>query len=174
MNKLSDIDISLSQGQLYSRKHFIVLWLALISSSLLIVLGIISLVLSCIEWDREILFVAILCILIGIAFLVVLVYCFVKDRKIKRRVIIWLEDAVKLTAMANKVDEFRAGFQLLSVKLRVEFNLNGVPHVCESSAKCFGGKPGYLGAFRRYVDKKIDILYSPKYDEVLILKATEL
>lgn len=174
MNKLSDIDISLSQGQLYSRKHFIVLWLALISSSLLIILGIISLVLSCIEWDREILFVAILCTLIGIAFLVVLVYCFVKDRKIKRRVIIWLEDAVKLTATANKVDEFKAGFQPLSVKLRVEFSLSGVPHVCESSAKCFGGKPGYLGAFRRYADKKIDILYSPKYNEVLILKTTEL
>lgn len=172
VNKISDIDVSLSHGQLYSTKHIIVLWFAFISSSLLITVAIISLVLSCIEWDSTIFFVGIMGILTGVGFLIVSIYCFVKDKKIKWRVSVWLEDAVKTTAFLSKVDAFRAGFQPLSVKIRVKFSLNGATYVRESSATCFGGKRGYLGTFKRFVDKKIEILYSPMYDEVLILKET--
>lgn len=173
MNKLSDVDVSLSQGQLYSSKHIIVLRLALISASLLIIAGIMSLVLSCIEWDKEIFVSAILCTLMGIGFLSVLIYCFAKDKKIKKQVVTWLSDAVKTTAISSKVGEYRAGLQPSSVKIRVEFSLNGLTYSRESTAACFGGKPGYLGAFKPYTDRKIKILYSPKYDEILILKATE-
>lgn len=172
MNKVSDIDVSLSQGQLYGTKHFIVLWLSIIISSLLVAIGIILLTLFCIEleWNGEIFFSCVFCIIIGSGFLISMIYCFVKDKKIKKCVSLWLEDAVKITALTNKVDEFRAGFQPLSVKICVKFNLNGLTYFRESSAKCFGGKPGYLGVFKHYMDKEISILYSPKYDEILLLK----
>ena len=172
MNKLSDIDLSLSQGQLYGTKQFVALWIAVVSASLLIIVGIISVVLSCIEWDSEIFVVGILLMLMGIAFLSVLIYCFVKDKKIKRRVVLWLEDAEKTTAYSSKVDEFRVGLSS-AVKIRVKFNLNGLTYTRESSVKAFGGRPGYHDAFKRYMDKQIRILYSVKYDEVLILKPTE-
>ncbi len=142
MNKLSDIEVSLSQGQLYGTKHFIVLCLAFVSSSLLIIVAIVSLVLSCIEWDIFIVLVCIICIIIGVGFLSVSIYCFVKDRKIKRRVVIWLEDAVKTSALSSKVDEFRAGLQPLSVKIQVQFSLNGVTYVRDSRATCVGGQRG--------------------------------
>ncbi len=140
MNKISDIDVSLSQGQLYGNKHLIVLWFGIISSSLLIIVGIISLVLSCIEWDSEIFVAGVLCPLLGIAFLSVLIYCLVKDKKIKKRVAIWLDDAIKTAAYSSKVDDFRAVFQPLSVKIQVKFSLNGLTYIRESSATCFGGE----------------------------------
>ncbi|MCH5157816.1 MAG: hypothetical protein J1F33_01340 [Clostridiales bacterium] len=170
MNKYSDVDVSLSQGQLYGTKHFVVLWLGNISSSLLIVVGIILMVLSCTEWNSQMFIVALLGILVGMGFFSVLIYCFVKDKKTKRQVVMWLSDAIKTTAFSKKVDEYRAGFQPSAVKIRVEFSLNGIKYVRESSATCFGGRPGYLGTFKPYANKRIDILYSPKYDEVLILK----
>lgn len=173
MSKLSDVDVSLSQGQLYSAKHFVTLWLAVVSSSLLVIVGIICIVLSCIEWNSEIFIVGFLCVLTGIGLLGVWIYCFIKDKKIKKRVSVWLDDAVKTTAISSKVGEFRAGSQPSSVKISVKFGLNGITYTRESTATCFGGKPGYLGAFSRYADKQIEVLYSPKYDEVLILKQTE-
>lgn len=86
MNKVSDIDVSLSQGQLYGAKHLIVLWFSVIISSLLVAIGIISLTLFCIEldWDWEILFSCVACILVGVGFLIIMIYCFVKDKKIKK------------------------------------------------------------------------------------------
>ena len=173
VNKLSDVDISLSQGQLYSAKNLVILWLGAISSSLLIAVGIISFVFSCIEWDGVIFFVACMSFFFGIGLLAFFVYLFVRDKKIKKKVVLWLEDAVKTTAYSSKIDEWSIGFYPSVIKICVKFSLNGLTYSRESSGTNVGGKPGYLGVFKRYADKEISILYSPKYDEVLILKATE-
>lgn len=170
MNKISDIDVSLSQGQLYSTKHFIVLWFAFISSSLLIIVGIVSLVLSCIEWDSEILIGGILCILIGIGFLIVVSYCLMKDKKIKRQAVIWLEDAIELKAHSHKIDEHRLGFQPKATKIQIDFILNNNHYKIESTCKVFGCYEGCVGCFNKYADRDVNILYSPKYNEVFIIK----
>lgn len=170
INRLSDIDVSLSQGQLYHTKHLIVLWLAFISSSLLIIMGIISLVLSCIKWDKKIFIVGVLCMLIGIMFFIISIFCLVKDNKAKRRIAIWLEDAVELKAHSQKINERRLGIQLKATKIQVNFTLNNDCYIVESTYKVFGGYEGCVGCFNKYANRDVNILYSAKYNEVMILK----
>lgn len=40
----------------------------------------------------------------------------------------------------------------------------------ESTARVYGGGEGYVGCFNKYADREVNILYSPKFDEVMILK----
>lgn len=49
------------------------------------------------------------------------------------------------------------------------FKYNGEKIAKYSTAKVFGGQIGYLGTFNKYANKKVTILYSPSFDEVLIL-----
>lgn len=170
MINISDIDVSLSQGQLYRIIHFIILWFAFISSSLLIIMGIVSLVISCIEWDSEIFIAGIICIFMGICFLIVITHCLIKDKKIKRKVVIWLEDAKELKAYSKKIDEHRLGMQPKSTKIQIDFTLNNNRYKIESTYKVFGGYEGSVSCFNKYADRDVNILYSPKYNEVLILK----
>lgn len=170
MNKLSDIDVSLSRGQLYGKKQLVVGWIGIISAVLLMTLGIASIILSCIEWDVQIFSSALMGVVIGAAFLAVLIYYFIQDKMIKKEVSLWLQDASIVQATSEEVDSFRAGFQPIGVKIRVRFDINGIAYARESTTKVFGGKIGYSNAFKKYTNRKIKIMYSPKYDEVMILK----
>ena len=170
MNKLSSIDVSLSRGQLYGKKQFIVGWIAIISAIILMLIGSISFVLAVMDWDSQIFIVAILCVIIGIAFLVTIICQFQKDKKTKKEVSLWIKDAIQIRAIAEVMDSFRAGFQPIGVKICVKFYIGEIAYVRESTVKPLGGKIGYSSAFKRYLNRPIEILYSPMYDEVLILK----
>lgn len=168
--KLFNIDVSLSRGILYGNKQFVVGGIAIASSVLLIILGIASLILTCLEWDAQIFFCAIASALIGITFLVVMIYCLIKDKKNKKDVSLWIEDAIKVHGIAEKIDAFRPGFQPICYKIRVKFYIGETSYMRESTTKGLFGMKGFNNVFKKYADKSVELLYSPTYDEVLILK----
>ena len=90
-----------------------------------------------------------------------------------------LKDGVVLTAkseVTDRSDELLGLIRSRAVRIKVTFYLDGVKYVRRSGQKgykqIFDGskKAGYDNAFWRYSDREINILYSPKYDQVFILK----
>ncbi|GHV02932.1 hypothetical protein FACS1894211_15200 [Clostridia bacterium] len=78
---------------------------------------------------------------------------------------------MKRGAYSSKIDEVRSVvWQPKAIKIQVRFKIAGQQHKKESTAKVLGGWKGYLGAYKKYADGEIRILYSPKYDEGLIVK----
>ncbi len=57
-----------------------------------------------------------------------------------------------------------------ATKIRIDFYCNDAAFRKESTVKVFGGQSGYVGCFNNYADKEVNILYSPQYDEVMIIK----
>lgn len=145
-------------------------WIAIICAILLIIVGCGSLVISFIEWDSQIFIVAILCDVIGTGFLAILIYQFRNDKKIKKEVALWIKDAISLYATVEVIGSFRAGCQPRCIKICVNFDIEGRVYARESTVKVLGGKKGFSSAFKKYANKTIKILYSPLYDEVLILR----
>jgi hypothetical protein len=117
-----------------------------------------------IEWDGQQIFAIILGNLLFLSFFVILVYILVKNNKLKIRIKIWLEDAIETTAYSKQAGENRLGIQPKAIKILVKFKIGDRVIKRESTAKVFGGQKGYLGTFKKYADREINILYSPKYE----------
>lgn len=95
-----------------------------------------------------------------------------KNTQHMKRILLWMEDAVELSAFSRKVGETRTSFNPQIYKIQVEFTYNGKLLHQESTCKPIGGgtEIGYHRIWKDYLDKKIDILYSPKYEQVMVLK----
>lgn len=98
----------------------------------------------------------------------------IRNEKIRKKVVVWIQDAIEISAYAKNIGtKYWIGVPL--VKLQVEFELDGIKQVRTSEKEKRGvldlGRPvGYFSGITKFIDKKIDILYSPKYDQVMILK----
>lgn len=171
---ISNIEASLSQGNILSKKQFIVLHILMLVCLILPLLTIILSIIPQVEWNKALMATIILGDIIFLSFLWVLIYIKLKNNSIKKKIIKWLEDAVELKAYCRKIDENRLGIQPKAVKIQVKFKYNNKKYSRESTARIFGGQPGYLSVYKKYADRIIEILYSPKYDEVLILKKSKL
>lgn len=89
----------------------------------------------------------------------------------------WAEDAVLLTAQATETDRiYIHGNHMSKIKISVTFTFNGKKMTQKSGDKntkksgIFHLNAGYDVVFCKYVDRPIKILYSPQYDQVMILK----
>lgn len=104
----------------------------------------------------------------------VLLFLIIRNEKIRKHILVWIDDAVELSAYCKNIGvKHWIGIQL--TKLQVEFNINGVTYVRTTDIERrslfnFGRPLGFLASMSKYADKSIKILYSPKYDEVMILK----
>ncbi len=105
--------------------------------------------------------------LIGVGVIVVIT----KKHLLKRRIFLWLDDAVERKATTTTVDMYRYPIRA-NVKLKVKFNYNNKKYIFISGdstkSRILGN--GYNKIFAKYADREIKIFYSPKYDEVLLLK----
>lgn len=166
---LNDIDISLSLGQLvYGKK-----WVPVICFILMAMLFPILTLVICsfsINWNPDMIVTLILLNLFSLAILSLPLYIIIKDKWIKKQVTIWMKDSVKLEACSKKIDECNLMFLPKGIRIQVAFEMNGTKYVRNSTVKTFGGGKAYLTSFTKYADRKINVLYSPKYDEVMILK----
>lgn len=164
-----DIDISLSLGQLiYGKK-----WVPVICFLLIAVLfPILTLVMCCfsISWDFGMIVTLVLLNLFSLTILSLPLYIIIKDKWTKKQVTIWMQDAVKLEAYSKKIDECKLMFLPKGIRIQVAFEMNSTKYVRNSTVKTLGGGKAYLASFTKYADRKINVLYSPKYDEVMILK----
>ena len=108
-------------------------------------------------------------------------FLLITHHKIRSKIKLWLQDSVHLTAISNAVGAYKynqGGFiPTTSTKLMLTFKYNGKQIIKYSGRELPGGSPqsskyGYSRAFTKYANKEIPILYSPKYDQVLLLKVT--
>lgn len=166
--KITDVDVSLSHGQ-YFRKRFIIVYIGMAVCCFFPILTVIMLALQ-LEWDMQMIVAMALGNVGSIAFLAVLIYIKIKNDKLKNKIKLWLADAVELKAYSTKIEEHKMGFQPIATKIQVEFDYADKHYKIESTYQVFGGYKGCVGCFNKYADREINILYSPKYDEVMILR----
>lgn len=89
---------------------------------------------------------------------------------------LWKEDAILCTAKTKILGSsciYSGGVSLLTAKISVIFYCQGKLIKKESGTKKSTGIKlfnGYSKIFMRFSDREIQILYSPKYDQVMILK----
>ncbi len=167
--KNNNIIASLKYGRIWSGK-LLLLWIFLS----LFGLGAIIFSLPCWTfWNlREEMIEFIACMGVGILFLSIGLTYLIKNHILKKKIDIWLEDAVELKAVSQRFDRIWS-FPYINfryVKIHIEFRYNK-KRIHKYSGD--GKRNGYDTVFYKYADREIDILYSPKYDEVMILKESK-
>ena len=107
----------------------------------------------------------------GLSYIIIVVSR--ENRNIRR----WEKDSVMLFAHVSEVDRMGNGaINTVKVKISVKFNYNGVKRIQESGEKnnkksnIFYIHPGYDAIFLKCIGDRRRILYSPAYDQVLLLK----
>lgn len=110
--------------------------------------------------------------------LTVLVFiCIMINHKNCKLVKKWSEDAVLIKAQTKSIGDavvFSGAIPIKVEKMLVIFEYDGKLIKKESGSQrlgFFSSMQGYSALFRKYVNREINILYSPRYDEVMILKA---
>ena len=167
---VSNIEVSLSKGRLFVKRDFVLFAILLVVSFIFPLLTIILPFIPEMEWESDVIIAMVIGNLLSIALMALSIFAIVRDKKVKSEVQLWLKDAVKITAIANYAGEIRFGFQAKATKIQVDFVLDGKHYYRESTVKILGGEAGYNSAFNKYVNKYVRIMYSPKYDEVMIIK----
>lgn len=172
--KSEDIDATLKYGQIFASKGWRILFITVyvfmgIAFAIMLTM-LIGIPLTVGEFDSSSI-AAILgggsaSVFISICMTCVLLYC----RSGKKKVDLWLKDAVLLKARTKSIGEqtvFRGFMVREAAAIEVEFVYNDIRHIRQSTYK---GKPAYLPVFMKYANQTITIAYSPKYDEVMFIK----
>lgn len=169
--RIKDVDASLSYGKIYSsgRWNIVVVLLAILGISALVVasIGLID-----VQSDKTLLLSAIMGYVIGgVSFLAALLLGLYISRG-RRKAKLFLQDAILLNARAEALGtQFEVRYPAIAmsaVALRVKFRYHDRKIVKDSTWK---GSGFHLVVFKKYADREIKIAYSPKYDEVLLLKS---
>lgn len=91
---------------------------------------------------------------------------------VEKKIRLWLRDAVPLTAKSQTVAvrEIRARVTYKAIKISVKFFYNGEKHIQASgNPEKHNETNGFSQAYFDYTNREIKILYSPSYDQVMIL-----
>lgn len=111
--------------------------------------------------------------IIGLTPLICIFFVFL-DRK--RKILLWLEDAIEVEGITKTIDKRKWMIVASLVKLKIEFIINGVKFERYTGDEKvspywnYHARDGYYSGIEKFADKKVKLLYSPKYDEVMILK----
>ena len=108
-------------------------------------------------------------ILPPVIFLIVIL----KNEKARKNILLWLDDAIETDAHSYLYSTTNAGRGLNELyKIKIKFKIDGKHISCLSKDHPVDGgiTMGYSLFWRKYIDKGLRILYSPKHEEVMILK----
>lgn len=172
--KLQDIDASLTYGQIFTAKVwkslFIFMYVSCGLVGICIIVMLIGVPLTIGTYSSDDIIVLV-CGSISVFILFSLAVLLDKFfKKGKKKATLWLEDAVVLEAYAKSIGQtlhVRNMIMRTATALEVSFEYDDKRCVRQSTYK---GKPLYLAVFTKYADRKILITYSPKYDEVMLIK----
>ena len=167
---VSDIEASLSLGIILNKKQSLFLSLGIAICLILPVVTFMLVIIPEVIWNILLIVTLFFANLLCLSLFGILVYIKLKNIKIKKKISAWLDDAIELIAFCKIIGENRLGIQPKATKVKVEFKFDNINHIKFSTAKVFGGQTGYLGTFNKYSNKVLRIAYSPRYDEVMILK----
>lgn len=103
----------------------------------------------------------------------------IKNHRHVRAIRLWIQDAVPYTVFAEKVDEdgieYRWAHPSPGVRIVVRFRYQGrrITRFSGAGRNGLNTREGYYPGWKKYCDREIDILYSPKYDQVIVLKNSD-
>ena len=168
--KVQDIDITLSDGQLQTGSRIFLLGLGLSLAMIYPIITIIIAIGYSFIMQEQGIWLFIFLNTVCIAFFIICLWALLKNRTLAKEIDKWLEDARETTAISRLVGEYYMGMQPKVGKIEITFWLDGKRYVRESTAKGWGGQKGYMACFRKYAERNVRILYSAKYDKVMIPK----
>ena len=162
---------SLAYGKKYPIGFLVFLILALLLATALMLLSIICAILYA---EYAALAALVLPFIVIPAFLCLIVLISKENKDIKK----WEEDAVLLSAQAIEAGSIRNPFfGRTKFKIAIKFIFDGRKIVQDSEKENKRKKsiwvnmyPGYDEVFRKFIGRSIQILYSPKYEKVLLIK----
>ncbi len=156
--KDQNIIYTLTYGGYATKKQKIVV---LVVPNIFVILGTIIFILMLIYKEHNA-WLGLIISLIGIIALIHIIYALNKETKQDKEICIWIndEDLIKTTAKSWQYGSNYSTF-ITSYKFGIEFNVNG--NVIKKVSLNFDG------FYKSIKNKEIEILYSPKYDEVMIL-----
>ena len=125
----------------------------------------------------EFVFTLIVVIFAFLFIITVVSYLVFRNERIRKEILLWLDDAVEVSGFARKIGDtgidetidWLVGRERFT-KIQVVFKIDGKRYKRESVTKEFENPKGYSQIWNRYADREVRILYSPKYDQVMILK----
>ncbi len=173
---ISNIDASLEYGRFFTGGWVKFMYFSLIVASLLPLITIFMIVITLtigMNWDNDMIIALIGCNIFGIPLAVVFIYFIVRNDKLKKKITSYVEDAIEIKAASNTIDRICTLGQFFDgVKIQISFVIDKKRYVRTSGTTENEKKlrNGYHKIFSRYTDREINILYSPKHDQVLILK----
>lgn len=98
----------------------------------------------------------------------------IKNHRHLKAIRLWMQDAVPYTVFAEEAGRqyLVNGFGRYAARIVVRFSYHGREIVRLSGEGSKGPltKEGFFPAWNKYCNREIDILYSPKYDQVIELK----
>lgn len=110
--------------------------------------------------------------LISISMVIAYFIAVIQNEIVKRKLKRWLEDAIQLKAYAEGIEHpIQTRYTAGIMKLRISFKYEGklIKKYSGSNEDIYSNN-GYDRIFNQFADKEIDILYSPKHDEVILLE----
>lgn len=111
---------------------------------------------------------------VGVPMAALIVYVLITKHRLKKKIYRWMEDAVSLYAESFAVSRIR-----FVLAWHSETKLKLIFHYKKEKIVLYSGDPaknyhilkanGYYRVLEKYSDRKVDILYSPKYNEVMFV-----
>ncbi|MCL2847216.1 MAG: hypothetical protein FWE13_00495 [Firmicutes bacterium] len=167
--QFKSIDVSLSSGKFLTGKSLGFLYFALICCLPFPLLTIVMLVIK-LEWDASMITTIISGNLFTLFLFIILLFIVLKNCKLKKKILLWLEDSVALSAYSKEIATYKITIMQKSTSIQVQFTISGKNYKRNSGYNAFGEYKGCSSVFNKYSNRRIKNLYSYKYDEVLILK----
>ncbi len=167
--QLQDIDASLTYGQIFSGKIYGISVVLLSIATAFMGLAVILVPITEHEYKSDIVFLVCGSILFALLLLssISLQMFFNKGKK---KAALWLKDAVILDAQAKSLGQtLHVRNLIMRTATAIEVDFEYDDRRC-SRQSTYKDKPLYLAVYTKYADKKILIAYSPKYDEVMLIK----
>lgn len=162
------IKSSLSYGKIFYGKseYLLYIFLFILIMDPIITIGIIILVLlGEMQFTHEVMESIIFLNCFWVLIFGVILWRIIHNNKLKKKIELWLEDAVFIKASAKRLDLMNITYK--PYQIEVSFIYKDVRH--KYISKAGNAIIGYYKFFSEPT-KELNILYSPKYEEVLILK----
>lgn len=172
---ISRIDASLEDGRLLQGGYLAIFYIGMIIPLILPLIAIVLIVISFFVeyfWDVYTVVIITLLIICGSGASGGFAYLIFQNRQKKKKILLYLTDAKAVKAVTQTIGTFRGiGQPLKEVKIQVSFTFEGVAYTRNSGkAESKRIHNGYDKVFAKYADRRINILYSEQYDQVLIVK----
>lgn len=176
--KSEDIDATLKYGQIFAGKAWNRVFLSVYILSgvvfAFIIFMLIGIPLTLGEYDENSIITIVFCSCVTALLLLLSILIQLYFRSGKKKVDVWLQDAVLLKAKTVSRGErllFRGFMVRTAVVIEVDFTYDNRRHIRQSMRR---EEPLYLPVYLKHINKTITIAYSPKYDEVMLIKPKSL